>query len=312
MKNIWLIGPGNIGLDYVKVLQSILDVSDSLTVIGRSPKPNFPVPVYSKGLKSYINKSPNIPEHAIVAVNEHQLYNTTKQLIEYGVKNILIEKPASINIKDLNTLVELSLLKKINLYVGYNRRFYQSIQACKKLIDESKGPININFEFTEWTHTIDLDHYTKEELQHFFLCNSSHILDTVFYLAGKPTTLNSLTSGELEWHPSAALFTGSGVTEKDILFSYSSNWLSAGRWGIEINLPDIKLILRPIEKLQIQQKGSFKIEEMPLNNIDKNYKPGLYKEVESFLGNKVNLCTIKEQLENFKHYYKIANYDSKT
>ena len=310
MKNIWLIGPGNIGLDYVKVLQS-MSIDHILTVIGRSNKPDFPIPVYSKGLKSYIDKNPNIPEYAIVAVNENQLYSTTKQLIQFGVKNILIEKPASININDLNILIKSSLLKNTNLYVGYNRRFYQSVQTCKRMINESKGPISINFDFTEWIHTIDFNHYTKDELQHFFLCNSSHILDTVFYLAGKPSKINCLTNGKLKWHPSAAVFVGSGVTDKNILFSYSSNWLSAGRWGIEISLPNKKLILRPIEKLFVQQKGSLSLEEITLDNIDENFKPGLYNEVKSFLGNRENLCTLNEQLKNFKYFYKIANYDSK-
>ena len=44
-ESIWLIGPGNIGKDYVKVLKEFdLDI----TVIGRSKKEDFPLPVYDK------------------------------------------------------------------------------------------------------------------------------------------------------------------------------------------------------------------------------------------------------------------------
>ena len=82
--SIWLIGPGNIGRDYIKVLKKFdLDI----TVIGRSKKNDFPLPVYEKGIESYFKfKLPNVPKYAIVAVNESQLYKTTKILLEKNVK----------------------------------------------------------------------------------------------------------------------------------------------------------------------------------------------------------------------------------
>ena len=121
------------------------------------------------------------------------------------------------------------------------------MQKCKQIIDYSTGPINITFEFTEWPHKIDFDHYTKKELSRFFMCNSSHVVDTVFHLAGYPRDLKAMTYGHLDWHPSAAIFSGCGVTNKNILFSYSANWLSAGRWGIDINTDKGKYILKPLE-----------------------------------------------------------------
>ena len=302
--HIWLIGPGNIGRDYVKVLKEFnLDI----TVIGRSKKDDFPLPVYDKGIESYLKfRLPDIPKYSIVAVNESELYNTTKILLEIGVKNILVEKPGSLSIKELTSLNDTATDKNSNVYIGYNRRFYKSVQKCRDLIKNNK-PLNVNFEFTEWTHNIDLNHYTKYELERFFLCNSSHVVDLVFHLFGEPKSLNSYTSGGLDWHPSSSVFSGSGKTIDDVLFSYNANWSSAGRWGIEINLNDYKLILKPLEKLFIQKKGSLSIREIEINND--LYKPGLYGEVEAFLnGDREYLCSLSEQINNFKWYYKIANY----
>ena len=303
--SIWLIGPGNIGRDYIKVLKEFdLDI----TVIGRSKKEDFPLTVYDKGIESYLKfRLPNIPKHSIVAVNESELYNTTKILLEIGVKNILVEKPGSLSIKELTSLNDVANEKNSNVYIGYNRRFYKSVQKCRDLIKNSK-PLNVNFEFTEWTHNIDLNHYTKSELERFFLCNSSHVVDLVFHLFGEPKSLNSYTSGGLDWHPSSSVFNGSGKTIDDVLFSYNANWSSAGRWGVEINLTDYKLILKPLEKLFIQEKGSLDVEEIKIDND--LYKPGLYGEVEAFLsGDKEYLCSLNEQINNFKWYYKIANYE---
>ena len=303
-ESIWLIGPGNIGKDYVKVLKEFdLDI----TVIGRSKKDDFPLPVYDKGIESYLKfRLPDIPKYSIVAVNESELYNTTKILLEIGVKNILVEKPGSLSIKELTSLNDTATDKNSNVYIGYNRRFYKSVQKCRDLIKNNK-PLNVNFEFTEWTHNIDLNHYTKYELERFFLCNSSHVVDLVFHLFGKPKSLNSYTSGGLDWHPSSSVFSGSGKTIDDVLFSYNANWSSAGRWGIEINLNDYKLILKPLEKLFLQEKGSLDVEEIKIDND--LYKPGLYGEVKDFLsGNDKVLCSLSEQINNFKWYYKIANY----
>ena len=311
-KSVWLVGPGSIGLEYVKVLQS-LDVD--VTAIGRSPKEDWPIPVYDKGLDAYIDSvESHIPEYAIVAVDESQLYSVAKKLITKGVKNILLEKPGAINKKQIKDLERISTSMKCNLFIAYNRRFYQSVQKCKEKINQAKGPINVNFSFTEWTHAIDFSSYSKEELEKFVLCNSSHIPDTVFYLAGKPKELSCQTTGSLEWHPAASIFQGSGVTERGVLINYNANWKSAGRWSIEICLPQEILILRPLEKLHIQSKGSLDVVEYKLHNesIDIDFKAGLYEEVKSFLTSQINLCTISEQVENFKWFYKIANYKNES
>ena len=307
--SVWLIGPGNIGRDYVKVLEEFnLDI----TVIGRSKKENFPLPVYDKGLDLFLSSKileDEIARYAIVAVNESELYSTTRTLLNEGVKNVLVEKPGSLSKVELLDLNKIATKMNCNVYIGYNRRFYKSVQKCREFLKNSK-PLNVNFEFTEWTHTIDLNHYTNSELERFFLCNSSHVVDLVFHLFGEPKSLNSYTSGGLDWHPSSSVFSGSGKTVNDVLFSYNANWSSAGRWGIEINLDDYKLILKPLEKLQIQRKGSLEVDEIELDDaVDVSYKSGLYNEVKAFLsGDTKLLCSLDEQINNFKWYYKIANY----
>ncbi len=313
---VLLIGPGNIGHDYIKVLNSF-DVD--IDVVGRSSKSSEEFSrktqwfVHSGGVDSYINKNSKLPKYAIVAVNENQLSSVTLSLIEYGVKNILLEKPGGLSFSELTEIRNKSILNYSNIYIGYNRRFYQSVQKCKELLADNDDPLSVNFEFTEWTHKIDYNHYTKFELERFFMCNSSHVSDLVFHLFGKPKLLHSHTIGNLKWHPSASIFVGSGKTTDDVLFSYNSNWSSSGRWGVEINLTDYKLILKPLEKLFIQKRGSLDVEEVEINsNLDNLYKPGLYNEVKCFLeGGGGFLCTIEEQIDNFKWYYKIANYKDK-
>lgn len=307
---VLLVGPGNIGYDYVKVLKSFYVDID---VVGRSENSSKEfskktyLPVYSGGIDSYLSKN-KPPKYAIVAVNENQLCNVTISLLKYGVKNILIEKPAGLSTIEL-AKIKSSMSDDCKVYVGYNRRFYRSVEECRKFIKINKEPISVNFEFTEWVHDIDFKHYTKNELERFFLCNSSHVVDLVFHLFGTPKELTSYTRGSLDWH-SPSVFTGSGVTTNDVLFSYNTNWSSSGRWGIEILFSGFKLILKPLEKLYIQYVGSLQSEKVELDGtLDYDYKPGLYKEIKSFFtGNNRYLCSIEEQINSFKWYYKITGY----
>ena len=57
-----------------------------------------------------------------------------------------------------------------------------------------------------------------------------------------------------------------------------------------------------------QEKGSLDQVEIELDSIDTEYKCGLFKQVESFLGNGEGLCTIEEHYKNCKFYYEMANY----
>jgi len=311
-KSVWMVGTGNISYDYIKVLK---DLKCNVTAIGRSKSSCkyfegvTDIYAHDGGLSSFLNKNPNVVDYAIVATNENQLCEVTSSLIEYGVKNILVEKPASLRSRDLRRMIDLKNSYNTNVVIGYNRRFYKSIQECKERLKKSKFPVSFSFDFTEWTHKINFKKYLKSELDRWFLCNSSHVADLVFYLFGNPSELNSLTTGKLEWH-SPSIFCGSGKTENGNLFTYNSNWSSAGRWGIEIYFKDYKLILKPLEKLFIQKRGELEINEVHLKqDTDLNYKDGFYTQCQLFLKNEFEeFCSLEQQLENFKWYYKITNY----
>ena len=167
---VLLVGSGNIGYDYVEILRGF---KVDIDVVGRSyrsrRKFNHRTGLYVyDGIQNYINKNPKPPKYAIVAVNEHQLSKVTLSLLDYGVKNILLEKPGGLSISELTEIKNKSNLKSSNVHIGYNRRFYKSVEWCKEYLEDNKEPLNVHFEFTEWSHDIDFSHYTKKELERFF------------------------------------------------------------------------------------------------------------------------------------------------
>lgn len=314
MKKVWLIGAGGMAQDYMKVLE---DLKATTTIIGRgenSAKEFKEVTgrdVEIGGLQSFLSKKPDVCSHAIIAVGIEKLFETTKQLLNHNIKNILIEKPGALFDNEFEELVNLSEVKKANVYIAYNRRYFASVIKAKEIIAQDGGVTSFNFEFTEWAHTIAPLKKGEGVKEKWFLGNSSHVVDLAFNIGGIPKELSSYTSGGIDWHPSASIFCGAGISDNGALFSYTANWESAGRWWVEILTKEHKLILKPMEKLQIQKRGTI-LETFVTDidySLDDNFKPGLYLQTEKFLKNDFdNMCSIKEQTKILKIYNKIANY----
>lgn len=313
-KEIWLIGSGGMAVDYVKVLQA-LDLNFS--IIGRGSQSAKACQeatgceVIVGGLADYLAKRPELPSHAIVAVGVEKLQEMTLQLLDYGVRNILVEKPAGLNKQEVEAVYLKAKEKSVRVCVAYNRRFYASVLKAQEIIVEDGGVTSFNFEFTEWAHEIDKLTKAKGVKEHWFLSNSTHVVDLAFYLGGKPKKISTFTTGSLDWHPAASAFAGAGVSENGALFSYQANWESAGRWSVEMLTKKHRLILRPMEKLQIQKKGSVAIEFAECDyKLDEIYKPGLYQQMYAFLNDKnSDLCSIFEHHLLINTYNKIAEYN---
>lgn len=313
MNHIWLIGAGGMALDYIKVLKSL---KKEFTIIGRGEKSarmcqeKTGCQVQIGGLDFFLKQKPDICSHAIVSVGAENLFSTTQQLIAYGVKNILVEKPGGLWTEEFITQARSASEKNANVYIAYNRRFFAGVLKAQELIEKDGGVTSFNFEFTEWSHVIETLEKVEGHKEKWFLGNSTHVVDLAFYLGGKPKEISTFTSGGMSWHPAASNFAGAGISKKGALFSYQANWESAGRWSVEMLTKKHRFIFRPMEKLQVQKRGSIAVEEFEIDNtLDIEYRPGLYLQTNNFLENKTKeFCTIQEQSEMVGVYNKMANY----
>lgn len=308
-KTLLLVGAGPMAVEYAKVLKAL---NIDFLVIGRGVEnaKKFAEAVghavRSGGVERFFESKSSYPKQAIVAVSEEQLGKVTLLLLEQGIKSILVEKPGGLDFTEIKRVGDLALAKKAKVFIAYNRRFYASVRKALEIINEDDGVLSISFDFTEPDFKIAPLIKGLGVKENWFLQNSTHVVDIAFFLAGRPNKLTAFTSGSLPWHPKGAVFNGAGITNKEVPFSYHANWKGPGRWGVELVTKNHKLFFRPLEKLQIQKLGTFEIEDAEIDDqIDKDFKPGLYREVQSFLGDKQNLCTITEQVENLKFYKQI-------
>jgi predicted dehydrogenase len=288
LKKVWLVGAGQMASDYAAVL-SDLDVEFQVIGRGEDSAESFAkqtgIQPYVGGLASFLENESEPCTHAIVSVGIEELANTTIQLLQHGVKNILVEKPGGLYSHEFQKVSKLTQQHNAKVFIGYNRRFYASTLAAQEIIRRDGGVSSFNFEFTEWTHEIETLKLSREIKENWFLANSTHVVDLAFHLGGKPKEMASYTSGGIEWHRSASIFSGAGMSESGALFNYHANWESAGRWSVEILTKEHRLIFRPMEKLMIQKRGSIQVD--PVEGIDysldEKYKPGLFRQTSNFI-----------------------------
>ena len=304
---IWIIGAGDIAREYAKVLKAL---AQKYVCIGRSEKTakEFEeatgTAAITGGLEKYLATQPEQPEAAIVATNLGSLSANTISLIKYGVKRIFCEKPGFLFPKELEEVAELSNVMGAEVYYAYNRRFFAATLTAEKIIAEDGGLSSFNFEFTEWGHVIAQYDKPKDELVNWFYANSTHVIDLAFFLGGEPVEMTCFAKDIADWHKPIN-FAGAGRTDKDVLFSYQANWNAPGRWAVELLTSKHRIYLKPMEQLQLQDKGSVKVYPVEIDvSLDKEFKPGFYRETKAFLdGETARLCSIEQQVEHLNRIY---------
>lgn len=304
--NVAIVGAGVIGQEYMKVLDAM---EVPYTVYCRSEKTKEYVT--EKLRKKCSNNLDEINEHTthvIVAVDIPNLAEVAKAVCAKGASKVLLEKPGALSMREFKTLVPN--IGNSSVFIAYNRRFFQSVLALKERARSEGGIDSFNFSFTEWADDIGQLPLSKEVKASWIPANSSHVIDLAFDIGGKALKMNAYSRGEnvLGWHKSSAVFTGSGYTDSS-LFSYASNWNSAGRWSLDFFTKANRYILCPMEKLQYQPRMSVAISEVEGIDytLDTDFKPGYFLQTKAFLTDCKGLKSIEEQDEFFNLLSVIEN-----
>lgn len=234
------------------------------------------------------------PSHIILACPIDSLVDLAKQLINLNIKNLLIEKPLSLNFQDKNFFIEAQKKKNLKVYIGYNRRFYSSINYALNQIKKNNEKIeSVIFEFNEILRSSNGPIGKSKKVKNkWIISNSLHLIDSAFHPVGLPikslSTFNT-SNKNLKWHPSGSIFYGCGLTEKKIPFVFHANWNAPGRWKFEWTTKSFRYIFSPLEELCVMSRDSFKIKNINLKNkLDCDYKPGVFLQNKNFLLNKID------------------------
>ena len=179
---ILIVGAGQLTESYIDVLKFI---GAEITVIGnRKSNVNKISRKYncislSGGIEnnlSYIEKAKFT--HAIIASPTKYHVSHAKIVFKHNVPNILVEKPASFSPDDLKEL------KNKNIYIAYNRRFYNSSIYIRENFSKSDFK-TVHLDFSERIKNLD-SRFDNMTIRNWLIANSSHLFDLVFNLVGFP------------------------------------------------------------------------------------------------------------------------------
>ena len=277
-KSVLIIGSGNISKNYAYVL-SKLHIED-VTILSNSKKKvedlcqKFNFNSLSGGFEKHL---PHVKKMdlTIVATPIESLIAATNLALKYNQNTILIEKPGSFHDSDL---LQLKQKEKSNtIKIAYNRIIYPNFIKLKTLL-EKDPPTSCTFSITERPMTIDFTTKTSETYEKWGISNTLHVISMVVELIGFPKELSASQSGELDWHKSGSIFVGSGISEKNIPFSYHGDWDSWGGWSIKIMTKNRIYLLKPLENLFVMEKDSNEWKNIDFKTSFLDTKQGLLEE----------------------------------
>ena len=283
-KSVLIIGAGYIANEYALSLSSM--GIKNVIILSKSEKTSLALSD-TYGFKSYFGGYekilPTLPKMdlVIIATPVLTLLPAAKCALENGQTNILIEKPGSLYFTELESLS--NKYPNSHVRIAYNRLQYPNFHLLKQLCSDDGGITSCTFTFTEWLDRIDLTKYPSSILERWGIANSNHVISMAFELIGLPKILTPHQFGSLDWHKSGSIFVGSGISEKNIPFSYHADWNSAGRWGIEIMTNENSYRLIPLEELYVCKKNSTQWKKVPFQVKYPDIKQGFVEQISLML-----------------------------
>jgi len=119
----------------------------------------------------------------LIAIQHDMHAKMTIDAINAG-KNVFVEKPLALNEVELNQIIENYNSKNVNVSVGFNRRFAPLAIKMKKLLGNSKTPINITATMNAgfipkdvWVHDIEIGGGR-------IVGEACHLIDLCSYMVG--------------------------------------------------------------------------------------------------------------------------------
>ena len=151
-------------------------------------------------------------------------------------KPVLAEKP----IGHTSSALDLLLPSTQNVIVGFNRRFYSSVQEAKLFI-ASGAPCLLHLELPE---SVQVDTETGTQDVSRVTTNSTHGLDLINYVTGGLTIESVYSVGSAGDNRGRVLIAKS---KRGDLCSVSANWNAPANFSLTIDRGNERFELRPLE-----------------------------------------------------------------
>lgn len=270
MKQISIIGTSEIAKEHIKTILANKTKIYSISSTRKNSKKlnyfkkKFKIQKIFKSWKECIQETSR-KKNCFLLIASRTI--DTFKIINYANKyklKIFVEKPLSVNIQHFDKLKK----NKNNIFVGYNRLFYNNVIYLKKKLKKVDNVL------------VKCPEISSRDI----VLNSTHIISIILYLFGKIKIFSKIRNNN------SIMVLAKNSKNVPICFVFPLK--STNNFSIEINEGNTKFLLEPVEILKIFK--NFKVKYMKnrkklkvVNPILKketnefffdNYKPGFYNQ----------------------------------
>lgn len=211
-----------------------------------------------------------------IFVNVDQILPVTLDCLDAKVP-LLVEKPIGLDPSESRTLVAKAKQTRSPVMVALNRRFIGPIAKAKAVMAEHGGFTAVLVKGHERYDVVkSINRYTEAQLERWVYLNSIHVIDLLRFFGGDVKSVTSMSRHADRHYHAAVLFADARAGFYEATFNCPEGW------AVELFSPKVKATLKPLEKLTLNFPDN-KVEEIELEAIDKDYKPGFFLQAKAFV-----------------------------
>lgn len=294
---IAIVGSGYMAQEHAKAFASLPNV-EIVGVCGRSRAraealaATYGVPVYDSVATLHAGTQ---ADAVVVAVNELSARDVCLAAFAHPWLCFL-EKPVGVDLPQAEEITTAAKRAGTRAYVALNRRSYASTRQALQELASDDGVRLISVLDQQDMVSAREGGQPDEVVRNYMYANSIHLIDYLNLfgrgeiVAVQPT---QRWNAENPGHVVATIHYASGDVGV-----YQAVWNGPGPWGVTVTNPQVRLEMRPLEKLGIQRRGERRLTEAPADAIDTEFKPGLRHQAEQIVellqGRLTSLATLEE------------------
>ena len=258
-QRVLVVGAGWMGGEFLKTLRALgVSKTAAITTIEETAslrRAEFGIEVRLGPVETTLKPNEAF-DLVVIATPIDSLVSVCRHALALGYRNILLEKPGSLWSSELKLFADDAEHYGARIRLAYNRNVFPNLILLEQLAAAEGGITTCRYTFTEWVHKIDFTKAPIDVYRRWGISNSLHPIGMAHRLIGMPVELSTQRGGTLDWHPSGARFSGSGLTDRDVVFAYDADWESAGRWSVEVRTTENAYRMVPLERLEVCHRGS--------------------------------------------------------
>ena len=214
----------------------------------------------------------------VTAVRELDLFDVCRQSFTYPWTH-LIEKPLGHDLAEARTLNQMSMEQGSRVYAAFNRRFYSSTLQAQALLKDETSPRLVSILDQEDPVSALAEGQPHAVVENWMFANSIHLIDLFrVFCRGNPTTVRPM----LPWRGlGTELVSGEVLFDSGDVGLYQAAWNRPGPWSVTVSTKTKRLEMRPVEKLTCQAAGSRVAQDVAIDPMDRDFKPGLFRMAEA-------------------------------